>query len=43
MPSFRLRAMLEGASEDETIERLRSQARKGFHVRIGQKTPGCTV
>ena len=31
-----IRAMLEGASEDETIERLRSQARK-FHVRIGQK------
>lgn len=24
-----IRAMLEGATEDETIERLRSQARKG--------------
>ena len=37
-----IRAMLEGASEDETIDAyVRRLAR--FHVRIGQKTPGCTV
>ena len=33
-------AMLEGASEDETIERLRSQARKGSTFASGRKRQG---
>ena len=32
-----IRAMLEGASEDETLERLRSQARKGSTFASGRK------
>ena len=35
-----IRAMLEGASEDETIERLRSQARKGSTFASGRKRQG---
>ena len=35
-----IRAMLEGASEDETIERLRSQARKGSSFASGRKRQG---
>ena len=35
-----IRAMLEGATEDETIERLRSQARKGSTFASGRKRQG---
>ena len=35
-----IRAMLEGASEEETIERLRSQARKGSTFASGRKRQG---
>ena len=35
-----IRAMLEGASEDETIERLRLQARKGSTFASGRKRQG---
>ena len=35
-----IRAMLEGTTEDETIERLRSQARKGSAFASGRKRQG---